>query len=66
MIEYFRQIKLHHKQVAQLEELIIELRAKQKVLNEQDKIMRNSANNQKTRLNSICHNIIETIESYFK
>ena len=66
MIEYFRYIKIHHKQVAQLDELIIELRAKQKGLNERAKIMGDSEVYQNNKLNSIYLNIIETINSYFK
>jgi hypothetical protein len=66
MIEHFRYIKLHHKHVAQMDELIIELRAKQKVLNERAKIMGDSEVYQHNRLNSIYLNIIETINSYFK
>jgi hypothetical protein len=64
MIEYFRQIKLHHKQVAQLDELIIELRAKQKVLNERAKVMGDSEAYQNNRLNTIYSNIYKTIDKY--
>ena len=62
MIEYFRYIKLHNKQVAQLDELIIELRAKQKVLNERAKIMGDSEVYQNNRLNTIYSSIYKTID----
>ena len=65
MIEYFRQIKLHHKQVAQMDELIIELKAKQKALNERAKIICNSEESQRNRLNTIYFNIFETADKYF-
>lgn len=65
MIKYFRYIKLHHKQVAQMDELITELRAKQKVLTERAKIMGNSEVYQHSRLNIIYLNIFETVDRYF-
>lgn len=64
MIEYFRYIKLHHKQVAQLDELIIELRAKQKVLNERAKVMGDSEVYQHSRIDIIYSNIYKTIDKY--
>lgn len=64
MIEYFRYIKLHDKQVAQLDELIIELRAKQKVLNERAKIMGDSEVHQNSRLNILYSKIYKTIDKY--
>lgn len=65
MIEYLRYTKLHHKQVAQMDELIIELKAKQKALNEQAKIIRNSEKSQRNRLNTIYFDIFETADKYF-
>jgi hypothetical protein len=62
MIEYFRYIKLHHKQVAQLGELIIELKAKQKILNERAKIMDDSEVYQHNRINIIYSSIYKTID----
>jgi len=65
IIDYFRYLKLHQKQVAQMDELLIELRAKQKVMKEHAKIMSDSADNQNTRLIYIYQNIIKTIKQLF-
>jgi chaperonin cofactor prefoldin len=62
MIEYFRQIKLHHKQVAQMDELIIELRAKQKVLNQRVNILTSSEKFQKNSIQNLYANIYKTID----
>ena len=62
MIEYLRFIKLHNNQVIQMDEIITELKAKQKILNQRAKIIQNSEEFQKNNFNDICANIYKTID----
>lgn len=62
MTKYFRYIKLHHKHIAQMEELTIELRAKQKILNQRAKVLQGSEKFQKDNLNTIHANIYKVID----
>lgn len=62
MIEYCRFIKLHNQQVEQLEILIDELKAKQKVLNQRLNILQHSEGFQKSSLQNLYANIYKTID----
>ncbi len=66
LIEYFRYIKLHNEQVNQMEFLIGELKAKQKVLNQRVNILRHSEEFQKSSFHTISNNIIRTIDMLLK
>jgi len=62
MIDYFRYIKLHNQQVNQMELLIGELKAKQKVLNRQVNILRHSEEFQKNKIHNLYANVYKTID----
>ena len=62
MRAYLRFIKLHNNQVMQMDEIITELKAKQKILNQRAKIIQNSEEFQKNNFNDICANIYKTID----
>ncbi len=64
MKQYLRNLKLHHKQMWLMNERIIELKAKQKVLDEHLKIIYDSDKVQKDRLNSIYSNIYNAIDKH--
>jgi len=61
IIEYFRYIKLNSKHLEQMNLLIEELRAKQKILNERVRIIRSSEEFQKNSVNTIYESIYKTI-----
>ena len=63
--EYFRYLKLHSEQVEQMELLIEELKAKQKVLNQRAKIIQESEVNQDKRLKNIYKNIYKMLDILF-
>lgn len=65
MIAYFRYIKLHQRQVAQMEELLLELRAKQRALNKRVHILTTSEEFHRNRLNTIYFNVFETVDKFF-
>lgn len=64
IVNYFRFIKLHKKQIEQLVGLIADLKKKQTILNQQVKIIQLSEEHQKAKLHTIYSKIFKAIKQH--
>jgi hypothetical protein len=66
LVEYCRFIKIHKKQMEDLEGLLNQLKNKQLILNQHLKVIKQSEKYQKTQFEIISQKIYETIDNYLK
>lgn len=64
IVEFYKLVKIHKKRIEELNELIIELKKKQIVLNQKADIFQQSTEHQKTQINNIHSRIYSLINKY--